>query len=122
MGLVLRMNIQCNFLGVWIDENLTGKDHTHTLENKIAKKYWTLISRKTLPWWYLPQENYFSYIHAYLNDENIARATTPKTKLKKAKRKPKRTLRIIFKQCKTSSSEPAFLSLNVLNNYQLNIF
>ena len=46
MGLVLRMNIQCNFLGVWIDENLTGKDHTHTLENKIAKNIGPLYRGK----------------------------------------------------------------------------
>ena len=25
------------FLGVWIDENLTWRDHIHTVENKIAK-------------------------------------------------------------------------------------
>ena len=34
----------------------------------------------------------------------------------------KHTLRIIFTQSKTSSSEPLFLNLNVLNLYQINFF
>ena len=48
--------------------------------------------------------------------------TQIKTKLKKAQSKQKHALRIIFNQSKTSPSEPLFLSLNVLNVYQINIF
>ena len=47
---------------------------------------------------------------------------TYKTKLKKVQSKEKHTLRIIFNQSKTSPFEPPFLSLNVLNVYQINIF
>ena len=43
-------------------------------------------------------------------------------KLKKIQSKQKHALRIIFNQSKTSPSEPLFLSLNVLNVYQINIF
>ena len=49
-------------------------------------------------------------------------ASTHKTKRKKVQSKQKQALRIIFNQTKTSSSEPLFLSLNVLNVYQINIF
>ena len=65
---------------------------------------------------------YFAYIHAYLNYANIAWASTHKTKLKKVQSKQKHALRIIFNQSKTSPSKPLFLSFNVLNIYQINIF
>ena len=61
-------------------------------------------------------------MHAYLNYANIAWASTHKTKLKKVESKQKHALRIIFNQSKTSPSDPLFLSLNVLNVYQINIF
>ena len=40
----------------------------------------------------------------------------------KVQSKQKHALRIIFNQTKTALSEPLFLSLNVLNVYQINIF
>ena len=109
-------------LGIWIDENLTCKDHIHTVENKIAKNIGLLYQGKH----YLDdnclKQTYFAYIHAYLNYATIAWASTHKTKRKNVQSKQKHALRIIFNQSKTSPSEPLFLSLNVLNVYQLNIF
>ena len=63
---------------------------------------------------------YFAYIHAYLNYANITWASTHKIKLKKFQSKQKHARRIIFNKSKTSPSEPLFLSLNVLNIYQIN--
>ena len=65
---------------------------------------------------------HFIYMYVYLNYEIIAWASTHKTKLEKVQSKQKHALRIIFNQSKTASSEPLFLSLNVLNVYQINIF
>ena len=48
-GFTIERQSSIKFLGVWIDENIIWRDHIHTVENKIAKKYWTLISRKALP-------------------------------------------------------------------------
>ena len=60
------------FLGVWIDENLTWRDHNHTIENKIAKNIGPLYHGKH----YLDdnclKQIYFAYIHAYLSYANIA--------------------------------------------------
>ena len=62
------------FLGVMLDEHIPWIDHVRTVGNKIAKTIGLLHrvsqflnedSLKTL---------YFSYIHSYLNYENIARA------------------------------------------------
>ena len=36
-GLTVERESSIKFLRVWIDENLTWRDHIHTIENKIAK-------------------------------------------------------------------------------------
>ena len=110
------------FLGVWVDENLTWRDHIHTVENKIAKNIGLLYQRKHCLDDNSLKQIYFAYKHAYQNYANIAWASTHKTKLKKVQSKQKHALRIIFNQSKTSPSEPLFLSLNVLNVCQINIF
>ena len=45
-GFTIQREFSKKVLGVQIDGNLTWKDHIYIVENK---KYWTLISRKTLP-------------------------------------------------------------------------
>ena len=115
-GFAIERESSNTFLGVWIDENLTWRDHIHTVENKIGLLYQGThyIDDNCL------KQIYFAYIHAYLNYANIAWASTHKTKLKKVQSKQKHALCIIFNQPKTSPSEPLFLSLNVLNLYQIN--
>ena len=58
------------FFGVWIEENLTWRDHIHTVENKIAKNIGLLYQGKQ----YLDEnclkQIYFAYIHAYLSYAN----------------------------------------------------
>ena len=60
------------FLGVFLDENLTWKDHTRYLENKIAKNIGLLFRSKP----YLTKKCllslYYSYIHTYISYANIA--------------------------------------------------
>ena len=57
-GLTVELESSIKFLGVWMDENLTWRDHIHTVENNTVKKYWThLISRKVLPQQELPHAN-----------------------------------------------------------------
>ena len=102
-------------LGIWIDENLTWRDHIHTIKSKIVKNIGLLYQGKH----YLDdnclKQIYFAYIHAYINYANIAWASTHKPKLKKVQSKQKHALRIILNQLKTLPSETLFLSLNVLN-------
>ena len=71
--------IKC--LGVRIDENLTCRDHIHTVENKIAKNIGLLYQGKHYRDENFLKQIYFAYIHAYLNYANITWATTHKTKL-----------------------------------------
>ena len=121
-GFTVERESSIKVLGVWADENLTWRDHIHAVENKIAKNIRLLYQGKHYLDDNCVKQICFAYIHAYLNYANIAWANTHKTKLKKVQSKQKHALRIIFNQSKTSPSEPLFLSLNVLNVYQINIF
>ena len=57
-----------------LDESMSWEKHIHTVETKLAKKYWTF--EKSL------KNIYFAHIYSYLNYANIAWASTYKTKLK----------------------------------------
>ena len=92
------------FLRAWIDENLTWRDHIHPVENKIAKNIRLLYQGKHYVNDKYLRQIYFVYIYPYISYANIAWASTHKTNLKKI------------------PSEPLFLSLNVLNVCQINIF
>ena len=84
-GFTTECESSIKFLGVWIDENLTWKDHIHTVENKIANNIGLLYQGKH----YLDDDCLkqisFAYIQTLLNYANIAWASTHKTKLKKSK-------------------------------------
>ena len=121
-GFTIERESSIKFLGVWRDENLTWRDHIHTVENKIAKNIGLLYQGKHYLSDNCLKQIYFAYINAYLNYANIAWASTHKTKLKKVQSKQKHALHIIFNQSKTLSSEPLFLSLYVLIVCQINIF
>ena len=60
------------FLGVSIGENLTWRDHIHTVENKIAKNIGLLLYQGKH---YLDEnclkQIFFAYIHTYLSYANI---------------------------------------------------
>ena len=70
-------SIKC--LGVWIDENLTWRDHIHTVENKIAKNIGLYHQGKHYFDENCLKQIFFAYIHTYLNYANIAWASTHKT-------------------------------------------
>ena len=62
----LKRSTSIKFLGVMIDENITWKDHIHTIEKKIAKNLEFLYQAKHI----LDNEPlktiYFSDVHLYL--------------------------------------------------------
>ena len=85
-----------------MDENLTWRDHIHTVENKMelkyqGKHYLDENSLKQIYFAYIKEvagSNLLAYIHAYLNYANMVWASTHKTKLKKVQNKQKHALRI----------------------------
>ena len=50
------------------------------------------------------KNTYYAYIHSYLNNTNIARTSTHKTKLKKLFSQQKQATRIIYQKSRTSDA------------------
>ena len=89
-----------------LDGSIIWKDHIHTREKKITKNLGLLYRAKQL----LNEESlkiiYFSYIHSYLNYDNIAWVSTYYTKLKTIHYQQKHAARIIFNEHILSHSRP----------------
>ena len=71
------------FLGVLFNENLTWKNHTNLIENKISKSLGILHQAKFLLNQKSRKNLYFSFLHSYINYSNIAWGGTSKNKLNK---------------------------------------
>ena len=65
---------------------------------------------------------YFSYIHSFLNDGNIAGASTHFTILKTISYKQKQAARILFDEDRLCHSRSLLERLKALNVYQINLF
>ena len=91
------------FLGVFLDENLTWKEHIKYIENKIAKNIGIIFRSKP----YLNQKCllslYYSYIHSYISYANIAWGNTYLSNLKKISSQQKHSVRIIYNKKKYES-------------------
>ena len=85
-GLNIERESSMKCLGVWIVENLTWRDHIHTVENKIAKNIGLLYQGRYNLDEKCFKQIYFAYIRAYSSYTNIGRASAYKTKLKKSKK------------------------------------
>ena len=64
-----------------LDENISWEEHFRTVETKLAKDIGLLYCAKPLLEEKPRKSIYFVYIYSYLNEANIARANTYKTKL-----------------------------------------
>ena len=45
---IIKRKSSVKFLGVMLDEQISCKDHTKTIEKKISQKYWFIMSLKTI--------------------------------------------------------------------------
>ena len=109
---------QTKFLGVFINENLSWKQHTEIMSSKISKSIGILyISRDVLSKHCLKQL-YFSFIHSYVNYANIAWASTSKSKLERLKHAD----RVIYHKDRYTYVSPLLNDMKALNVFKLNIF
>ena len=107
------------FLGVFIDENLSWKQHIEILSSKISKNIGILYkSRDALSRQCLKQL-YFSFIHGYVNYLLIAWAATSQSKLERLNRCQKHATRVIYRYTHAS---PLLNDMKALNVFRLNIF
>ena len=58
------------FLGIFIDENLTWKNHIEYVSNKVPKSIGIICKSKNILSKRLMKQLYFSFIHSYLNYAN----------------------------------------------------
>ena len=108
------------FLGVFLDEKFSRKEHLKYTENKIAKSIRLMYKAKP----FLDKDSllslYFSYIHSYINYANLAWASTHKSNFKKIHSQQKRALRLVYNKNRYYHIKELFRSYNVLNVYKLN--
>ena len=90
-------------LGVFLDKNLTWKEHIKYIENKIAKNIGIIFRSK-------PHLNkkcllslYYSYNHSYISYANIAWGNNYLSNLKKIGTQQKHSLCIIYIKMKNKS-------------------
>ena len=119
---LISREVAIKFLGVFLDENLTWKNHIQMIENKVAKSISILYRAKFHLNKYCLKQIYFSFIHSYINYANIAWASTHKSKLMRLYRQQKQASRIIFGKDKYTHAKPLLKKINVLNIFQLNIY
>jgi hypothetical protein len=115
------------FLGVYIDQHLTWKEHISQVSKKISKSI-GIISRVR----YLLPKNillnlYYSMVYPYLSYCNLPWASNYSSRLKCLETLQKRAIRIVCGLPFGSSTRSAFnrlciLSLEQINKYQISIF
>ena len=84
------------FLGVFIDENLSWKQHIDIVSSKISKSIGILYKSRDVLSKQCLKQLYFSFIHNYVNYANIAWTSTSKSKLERLYRCQKYTARVIY--------------------------
>ena len=94
------------FLGVFLDEIMTWKNHISCVESKISKNLGILYKARSLLNKECMKQLYFSFVHSYLNYGNIAWASTNKTKLETLLRKQTHGVRIIYFEDKFTHAKP----------------
>ena len=108
-------------LGLFIDENLSWKQHIDIVSSKISEsigilyKSGDVLSKQCL------KQLYFSFIHNYVNCANIAWASTSKSKLERLCRFQKHAARVIYHKDQYTHASPLLNDMKTLNVFQLNI-
>ena len=110
------------FLGVFIDENLSWKQHIEILSSKISKSIGILYKSRNVLSKQCLNQLYFSFIHSYVNYANIAWASTSKSKLELLYRCKKHAARVIYHKDRYTHASPLLNDMKALNIFKLNIF
>ena len=110
------------FLGVFIDENFSWKQHIEILSSKISKSIGILYKSRDVLSKQCLKQLYFSFIHSYVNYANIAWASTSKSKLERLYRCQKHAARVIYHKDRYTHASPLLNDMKALNVFKLNIF
>ena len=111
-----------NFLGVFIDESLSWKQHIEILSSKISKSIGILYKSRDVLSKQCLNQLYFSFIHSYVNYANIAWASTSKSKFERLYRCQKHAVRVIYHKDRYTHASALLNYVKALNVFKLNIF
>ena len=103
------------FLGDLLDYHLSWKEHMRYTENKIAKNIGFLYRAKPFLGKHSLLILYYSYIHTYLNYENLTWASTNRTNLKKLLSQQKHAIRTVNNKTRFEHTKQVFNSQKILN-------
>ena len=109
-------------LGVFIDENLSWKQHIEIMSSNIFKRMGILYKSRDVLSKQCLKQLYFSFIHGYVNYANIAWASPSKSKLERLYRCQKHAPRVIYHKDWYTHTSPLLNDMKTLNVFKLNIF
>ena len=109
-------------LGVFIDENLSWKQHIEIMSSNIFKSMGILYKSRDVLSKQCLKQLYFSFIHGYVNYANIAWASPSKSKLERLYRCQKHAPRVIYHKDWYTHTSPLLNDMKALNVFKLNIF
>ena len=110
------------FLGVFIDENLSWKQHIEILSRKICKSIGILYKPRDVLSKQCLKQLHFSFIHSYVNYANIAWASTSKSKIERLYHCQKNAARVTYHKDWYTHASPLLNDMKALNIFKLNIF
>src|SRR6218665_1535703 len=118
-GVPITQVITTKFLGVYVDQHLTWKEHIKNISNKIAKNV-GIIARSS---YLLPQticiKLYYSLIFPYLTYCNVVWASNYESRLSKLVILQKRAIRVVARVSSREHTGPIFSRLKILNIEQI---
>ena len=101
---------------------LSWKQHIEILSSKISKSIGILYKSRDVLSKQCLKQLYFSFIRSYVNYENIAWASTSKSKLERLYHCQKQTARVIYLKDGNIHVSPLLNRMKALNVFKLNIF
>ncbi|XP_065651287.1 uncharacterized protein LOC136079476 [Hydra vulgaris] len=110
------------FLGVFIDENLTWKNHIETLRNKVSKNIGVLHKARSFVNRHALIQLYYSLIQCHLNYSNIAWGSAKKCQLDPLYRQQMHLARLINFKDRFTHAKLLLFKMSILIIYQLNVF
>ncbi len=110
------------FLGVYLDEHLSWKEHINYICNKIAKSVGIIYRSRYLLSSATRLSLYYTLIYPYLTYCNIVWSSTYVTNLNRILLLQKRAVRILTNSEYRTHSDPLFKQLKILDIFKLNLF
>ena len=110
------------FLGVYVDQHMTWKDHIKSISSKIAKNTGIIARTAHILPPSIRLKLYYSLIYPYLAYCNLVWASTYTTRLQRLITLQKRVIRIVAGTTYGSHTNPLFFNFKVLKLEQLRLF